>query len=218
MSFDHRQFLYYHPYLTYAERENRCFIAPNGKSYGELDLDAEALFRLGRIAYGRLSQDCSKEEFARGYTAYLETIDAWRVSLLELYDDGKLVLRGDESGTSLERERLAEADDSEIVSMFWQMCCERKTRMKDEPAIRELLMEVFLFNALKEIDHGLIGLALDGGGVVAGIEAANSLSNAVALESGDEQLVKAKREFGYQGVGFPRFPGHYPKLFQACSN
>jgi len=59
---------------------------------------------------------------------------------------------------------------------------------------------LFLFHTLREIDNALIGVALDGGGVVAAIYAADALSNAIAIESGDEQLTKARKHFAYQAA------------------
>ncbi|MFA7269473.1 MAG: hypothetical protein WC073_09030 [Sterolibacterium sp.] len=219
ITYNLRGFLYYHPHLTFSDRKSDCFIDPKGKSQGDLDVDTDALFCLGRKVYGLLDPECdvSRDEFDQGHIGYLNMIDEWRVSVVEMYAAKRLKFI-DHAGLPVTKDvNVDEMDDSQIISIIWQQSSTlgaKKLLGEDQEALR-VIEQTLLFHALKEIDHALIGLRLDGGTVVATIEAANALSNAIAIRSGNEQLTMARRQFAYQGAieKIKRDPKQKEKLF-----
>lgn len=201
MAFDFRQFSYYHPYLTYANPNNDRFIAPTGKPTKELNADTEALFRLGKQAFKRLVQggEFLREEFSEGYAAYWNMIDMCRETFAVMLDAGMIRPISDTTEQPISID-IKKADDDQIISLCWQVYSKSWNKAEADDEDKSLLRDLFLFHALREIDNALIGLALDGEAVVAAIYAANSLSNAMAIDSGDSNLIQARKKFAYQAV------------------
>ena len=198
------QFIYYDPYLTYSNPDNDCFIDLNGKPDRELSSDTGPLFSLGKEAFKRLSRgvEDSKEEFAEGYAAYLAYLDELRKAFCDLHTQGKLVLTSDKGQQlSLDIKEINEINDMQVASISWQMYPAILHKARGDDTVKEVFREFFLFHALKVIDHALIGIAVGGrGSVVLAMDAANALSNAVAIESGDERLAEARRRLGYEAA------------------
>jgi hypothetical protein len=189
-------FSYYDPYLTYSDTENDCFIDLEGMPCKELNPDTRALFRIGNEAFKRLTADveCDAEEFVLGYAAYRKGLEEFRAVISESLSTGRLILSDGKKPIP-----APTLDDMSVVSIAWQMYSAPWSKAKADGEIRSVYQVLFLFHALKEVDNALIGLALGGSDpIVAAIEAANALSNAVAIESNDEHLVEARRRLGYE--------------------
>lgn len=196
-----RRFQYYDPYLTYSDPGGDCFIDPMGKPGRELDFDTHALFRIGKEAFERLTnkESCSKEEFIEGYAAYWSRLDEFRELIREALIQEKLVPKN-YKGECLSID-IKKVHDSQLITICWEMYSAtwNKARAIDED--REVYRELFLFHALREVDNALMGLGYDGReAMVVGIEAANALSNAVAIESGDQHLSDARKRLAYQAA------------------
>ena len=196
-----RRFHYFDPYLTYVDPDNYGFIAPMGKPTQELNCDTEALFRLGKQAFNRLVHEgeCLREEFYEGYAGYWKMIDESRENLAVMFDEGRLRPIGDITRKPILLD-FKQADDNQVVSLCWQLYSAPWCNGAATEDVKNVFLQLFLFHTLREIDNALIGVALDGGGVVAAIYAADALSNAIAIESGDEQLTKARKHFAYQAA------------------
>lgn len=199
---DGRRFHYYDPYLTYSNQNNDCFIGSKGKPERELNPDTKALFELGKAAFKRLidnGEHNNRKEFDEGYASYWAILDDFREVISDLYAKGKLFPK-DSNGCSLTVD-INELDDAQIASICWQMYLAPWNKSNSDEGIRRLYEKLFLFHALREIDNALIGVALGGcEAVVAAIEAANALSNAVAIQSNNEHLAEARSRLGYEAA------------------
>ena len=196
-----RRFLYYDPYLTYSNPDNDCFIDPKGIPHSELNPDTDALFSLGKEAFKHLTNGggCSREEFDEGYAGYWAYLDELRETICEMYSQGNLVLTTDkEQRLSFDIKKI---DDTQVVSIIWQICPAFLNKARTDNEIKDVYQEFFLFHALREIDDAMIAVALNSrDAVVAAIDAANALSNAVAIASGDKQLAEARKRLGYEAA------------------
>jgi hypothetical protein len=195
-----RGFQYYDPYLTYSDPGGDCFIDPTGKPAEEHNFATNALFRIAKEAFKHLTNKgpCTKEEFNEGYDAYLFVLDEMRESISKLHIEGKLFFKnykGEHLPINIEK-----LHDSQVFSIYWERySLTIKTRAVDDD--RAMYQELFLFHVLREVDNALIGLKQDcREAMVAGIEAANALCNAVAIESVDEHMANARTRLGYYAV------------------
>jgi hypothetical protein len=196
-----RKFQYYDPYLTYSDPDNECFVDPKGKPGRELNPDTEALFRVGKEAFTRLTNGGAgnRDEFDLWHAGYWASLDEFREMIRELHTRGKLVPTNDK-GECLPIE-IKEIDDSQVVSICWQMYSASWNKAREHDEAKDIFRELFLFHVLREVDNALIGLALDGReAVVAAIGAVNALSNAIAIESGDQHLADARKQLAYEGA------------------
>ena len=177
--------------------------------------DLDALFDLGRRIYALKFQDSTEEQFDSLCGGYAKLIQEYREFLLELQQENRLNLV-DPSGNRLELD-LSEAEPHQVISIFWELISKRRETLQEAEweELKPVLKEMHLMYALTEIDNALIGLFLDGGAVVASIDAANALSNAIALESGNEELTKARRQLAYTGAieKLKKDPKQKEKLF-----
>ncbi len=196
-----RSFKYYDPYLTYSKSDNQCFIDPNEKKLGDLNPDTDALFRVGKEAFKLLTKgiETSKEEFDEAYAAYFTCLDELRKLLCEVHSRGGLVLR-DEKGQRISPD-IRKIADGQVAPLAWAVFSSPRHEERPDEGVRNVFRELFLFNALREIDDALIRIALDDReAVVAAVEASNALSNAVAIASVDEQRADARRQLAYEGA------------------
>jgi hypothetical protein len=194
-----RRFQYYDPHSTFSNCDNDIFIKSNGKPDRELNPDTEALFRIGKEAFKRLTdgEDCSKEEFDDGYASYWAALDGFRDLLVEMLTNGAVMAVNDKGQkVTFDAKTI---DDGQVISMLWKAPTDQWAGVTKQSKV--LIKELFLFHTLREIDNALIGIALDGReAVVAAIEASNALSNAIAISSGDEQLTKVRKEIAYHAA------------------
>ncbi|WP_143053092.1 hypothetical protein [Nitrosovibrio tenuis] len=166
---------------------------PNGKQRKELNSDTGALFRIGREAYKQLPEAKSKENFDNAHLGFFKFIDKLRLAFQEMKFKCK-----DSSGNMLEID-WSDVQDHQIVDVAWQIFS--KHQATADTFEKEAYTELFLFHALIEIDNALICIDLGSTDAVsAAIEAANALSNAMAIESGSDKLQKARQEMAYQGA------------------
>ncbi len=208
-----RTFVLYHPYLTYADTENDSFISPKGESLGELTDDTLALFRIGQKAFDLLTAEKSEEEIDErgesvGFTmegfdkAFVENvcfIDSIRKLLTERYEADGFVCKDEFNQTATPDFDEMGADN--VLSIGWRLI---EAGAKNNPvsaSIRDLLRNAFLFHVLKEVDVSLLGMQCDFRGAVASaIAAADSLSDAMTIDSGNDALKKARSTLAYQGA------------------
>jgi hypothetical protein len=191
------RFLAYHPHLTFSDPDADRFVSPNGKPDKELDEDANALFGIGRKIYQMFEGITSAAQLDAALTEYAEFIDAGRRLIPEMLASGKLVLKGEPSGQK-DVDWTAIEDDS-VIGIAWQVF--EKTKLKNEDFDNNYFIMVMAIHALIEIDNALISLKLrESGAVVAACEAANALSNLLALDSGDQKLQEARRDLAYRGA------------------
>lgn len=187
-------FYTYSPYLTYSDPLNFGFIGGIHKTDREMDSDTESLFILGKDAYQRLPLVESREMLKQVLTGYHQTIDFFCGQLKKLDDKGQLTL-SNHNGKEIKMDWNS-AEDEHILKIGWKVFSDLK-----QDDTNEAFRELFLINALIEIDHAIVALDLrETGAVIAAINAANSLSNAVAIESGGEKLQEARRELAYRGA------------------
>lgn len=192
-----RRFLAYHPYPTYSDPKNKCFIRSDGERCGELDQDTSALFNIGREAFNRLPRAVSIENFDSSFSSYFGFIEYSRAMLTVLFSEGVLKAKS-ESGEEIKPD-WHELDDSQIIAIAWQLFSESKNQSDaDEKAT---IRDVCLWHSLREIDNAIIALDIhEGGAVIAAIEASNALANALSIESGDEKLQQVRRELAVRGA------------------
>ena len=195
-----RRFQCFDPYKTYAACDSYRFVHADGKVGKELNPDTEALFLIGKEAFKRIRQgeDISEDEFREGCSSYWLLIDELRATMGELNDQGRVVARSS-NGEPMPLD-ITLLDDNQVISICWQSYSGRgAVKCEDETA--GVFRELFLFHALREIDNALIGMALDGReAVVAAIAAANSMSYAIAIESGSEKEQEIRRDMAYRGA------------------
>ena len=193
----YRKFQAYHPFLTYSDPNNDCFIRGDGKLCGELNQDTSALFSIGREAFNRLPKAKSKEEFDDVFSSYFGFIEYSRAELAMSVGMGIFRVES-ETGEEIELD-WHELDDSQIIAIAWQLFSKNKNQPDAEE--KTTIRDVCLRHALKEIENAVIALDIhEGGAVIAAIEASNALANAISIESGDEKLQKARRELAMQGA------------------
>ena len=200
MKFASRRFGYFHPCLTFSGDQNDCFISPSGESRGKLGVDASALFEVAREAYQMLMPDVISEAvFDHRYkSVYIDGLDMMHRELREAIEAGEVALI--DGKDRIVRLDLDELQDYQVLAFTWQAYSTRPIKVFKSEHSRTVIRNIFLFNALKEVDNALIGLALDNEAVVAAIEAANSLSNAMAIESGSAREQEIRREMAYRSA------------------
>lgn len=193
----HRNFLTYHPFLTYSDPNNDCFIQGDGELCGELDQDTSALFSIGRESFNRLPKVKSKEDFDNAISSYFGFIEYSRAELAMLVGMGIFKV---ESKANKEIELdWHEFDGSQIIAIAWQLFYKNKNSLDAEE--KTTIRDVCLWHALIEIDNAIIALDIhEDGAVIAAIEASNALANALSIDSGDENLQKARREIAVRGA------------------
>jgi hypothetical protein len=197
----YRKFQTYHPYLTYSNPLNECFVKPNGEQCKDLDADTEALFNIGREAYKRLPDDVTKEEFDQAYSCHWDFIDDLRQTFQDMYGDGKLRTVND-LGKEF-KVNWATLEDNQIVDVAWQLLPKFSLELepKEDSFIKGTLSGLLLFQVFHEIDNACIGLFMDGSdAIAAAIAASNALANLVAIESGNDRLREARRDMAYRAV------------------
>lgn len=192
-----QRFQAYHPYLTYSDSNNNCFIRGDGKLCGELDQDMAALFNIGRESFNRLPRANSKEDFDNAISSYFGFIEYSRAMLTGLFSEGIFQAKTG-SGEEIKPDWY-EVDDSQIIAIAWQLFS--KNQDQSEADEKTTIRDVCLWHSLREIDNAIIALELhDSGAVIAAIEASNALANALSIESGDEKLQQARREIAVRGA------------------
>lgn len=215
------KFQAFHPYLTY-KNEGRYFIAPNGEpSFSgwpsvshptDMDQDARHLWQLGRQAFEAFGEFTSKEEFDASYGYYLETIRALRIELGKRILGNNLVFVN-----SHEEEHTPDIDDlpnSAIVNIIWQAARTQSGDCSD-------LGGLFLFACLEEIDSAIIAMCLDGSAASLALRAAEAFANFQAIESGNDNLQKARSELAVRNATerYKRDPKQAAKAFvKECWN
>jgi len=201
----YQRFQAYHPYLTYSDSNNNCFIRGDGKLCGELDQDTAALFNIGRETFNRLSRADSKEDFDSAFSSYFGFIEYSRAMLTGLISEGIFQAKSG-SGEEIKPD-WHEVDDSQIIAIAWQLFS--KNQGQSEADEKTTIRDVCLWHSLREIDNAIIALELhDGGAVIAAIEASNALANALSIESGDEKLQQARREIAVRGANAKHVKTH----------
>lgn len=194
MSNKYSALLRYSPVLTYSDSKNDEFIEPDGTSRGELNGDTQALFLIGKEAYTLLTDGEKTEvsEFEDGRRAYFMARGEYRQLITEMQQEGKLQVQ---SKTRPDDDiEIDTFDDDQIIAMAWQMVATAEKRGLLNLEVRAVIREFYLFHALQEIDHALLGMDLGGNdAVAAAVAASNALSNAIAIESGSakEQEIRS---------------------------
>lgn len=191
----YRKFHTYHPYLTFSDPLNDCFVEPNGKHGKELNPDTQALFDIGREVYKRMP-DCTKEDFDQAYSSHWDFIDDLRQTFQKMESDGKLKSKN-EAGKEM-TPLWDDLSDDQVLDVAWQIF----PKIEGENSkLMDMLGEAYLFHAFHEIDNAIIGIFLDGReAIAAAIAAANALANLVAIESGNDKLQEARRDIAYRGA------------------
>jgi len=193
----YRKFKAYHPYLTFSDSLNNCFVEPNGKQGKELNPDTEALFDIGREVYKRLPDGYTKEDFDQAYSSHWEFIDNLRQTFQKMESDGKI--KGVNEAGEVIAPLWSDLADNQVLDLAWQLFPKMKLGADSVPV--QMLAEAFLFHAFYEIDSAIIGSYLDGReAIAAAIAATNALANAVAIESGNDRLQEARREMAYRAA------------------
>lgn len=201
----HRRFQAYHPYSTYSDPNNKCFIRSGGELCDKLDEDTSALFNIGREAFNRLPRAESKEIFDSAFSSYFGFIEYSRAMLALLFNKGTLKATYN-SGEQFEPD-WHELDDSQIIAVTWQMFSKDKAQSDTENT--EIIREVCLRHSLREIDNAIIALDInESGAVIAAIEASNALANALSIESGNEKLQQVRRELAVQAANAKHVKTH----------
>lgn len=196
-NFDHRQFCYFDPYLTYSDPNNQQFIEPDGQPAGASCSDAKALFQIGKEAFKCLMQDreSSRKRFNERYQGYCEFLDQIAATNNEMNKKHPRYIS--ETGGPVD---FKECDDAQLISLFWEMYLNYSQKAPPDEHIKAICYELFLFLTLYKVDSALIALATGGGAGSFTIEATTALSNAIAIESEDKQLTQARKQFAYEAV------------------
>lgn len=206
MGFNDQKFSQYDPYLTYSNKNNREFIKQNGEKSGELDVGIDTLFKIGKKVADRLFSDCTRDEVDSVFQHYFSLLGNFRKLLAEMYEEGRFIAIGDLSGDKLVPD-FGTTDDLDIINVSWQcvtagMHASRKGEMEDET--KDIFKECFFLYALKEIDNTLTYLSWGDDGVslalASAVDAANALSNAIAIESGGDKEQEIRRDMGYRSA------------------
>lgn len=193
----HQRFQAFHPYPTYSDTKNKCFIRSDGELCGELDQDTSALFNIGREAFNRLPKAESKEDFDSSFSSYFGFIEYSRDMLALLFNEG--VLKATSNSGEQIKPDWHELDDSQIIAVVWQMFSKDKDQSDAEDIA--MIREVCLRHSLKEVENAMIALDInESGAVIAAIEASNALANALSIESGNEKLQQIRRELAVRGA------------------
>ena len=193
----YRKFQAYHPFSTYSDPNNDCFIRGDGKLCGELNQDTDALFNIGREAFNRLPKAKSKEDFDDAFSSYFGFIEYSRAELAMLVGMGIFRVES-ATGEQIELD-WHEFDESQIIAIAWQLFSKNKNQPDTEE--QTTIRDVCLWHALREIDNAVIALDIhEGGAVIAAIEASNALANALSIDSGDEKLQKVRRDIAVRGA------------------
>jgi hypothetical protein len=197
MTFEYNNFLTYHPYLTFSDPQNTCFVKPDGKRGEDAtdDADMARLFFVGREAFGHPPETKSKDVFDGAYKAYFESIKNMRQMLQAANLEGRFVsVNSKKDKINVEWDNL---ENQQIIDGAWQLL----SQLQPNEEIKGLFIELFLFHVFVEIDNAIVGYHLDGRGAIAGaIEATKALGNAMAIESGNEKLQEARQEMSYRGA------------------
>ncbi|MFY9261861.1 MAG: hypothetical protein WAO71_15320 [Gallionella sp.] len=190
-------FYQYHPYLTFCNNPNKCFIRPNGKPHEKLNCDTEALFNLGESAFHLLdTSSTTAEDFDQALKGNFGTIEELRKNLIERNAKQHFVfknLRG-----QVFQPNLQDAEIGWILNLAWEFIG-KHGEMDDPSVIEGLFVQLFVFHTFYEIDNALIAHDF-GQGIAASVAAANALANAMAIASGDTNLQNARQEMSYRGA------------------
>ncbi len=194
----YKEFLTYHPYLTYSDPLNTGFVNPDGKQKESDTSDRDRLFRLGREVYKRLGECTSKTVFDEATSGYYKLLDEFRLLFSEMANEKKIIPAGGKDKVIGD----IKWDAEQIADIAWQLFSRGETISSDSSdETDQIFSQFFLFQALKEIDHANVALNLgEPDAVYAGIEAANALANAIAIQSGNEKLQKARQEMSLSGA------------------
>lgn len=193
----YRRFQAYHPYLTFSDPNNNCFIRGDGKLCGELGQDTAALFNIGRESFNRLPRAESKEDFDSAFSSYYGFIEYSRAMLTMLFSEG--IFQAKSESSEVIKPDWYEVDDSQIIAIAWQLFS--KNQNQPDADEKTTIREICLWHSLREIDNAIIALEIHAeGAVIAAIESSNALANALSIESGDEKLQQARREIAVRGA------------------
>lgn len=188
-----REFLIYHPYLTFSDPLNTRFVTPDGKRECEINAETEALFRIGRDAYKRLPHTKSKEDFDNEFSGYFKSINDFRLAFQEW--DCKC---RDSSGNVLNVD-WGNVEDHQIVDVAWQMFSEFQTIAG--AGMKKAFTNLNLCHALFEIDNAIILIYTNSTDAVsASVSAGNALANAIAIDSGNEKAREARKNMARKGA------------------
>lgn len=190
-----RRFQAYHPFLTYSDPQNTCFVRHDGKSLDKLKTGALGLFEIGLEAFNRLPKMESKEEFDKSFLSYFQFIENIQQKGTELTTNGSFIPidEADEEITV----NWFDLKEDQVIFTAWQFFSNNIFALCED---KEALKVALLWNALREIDNAIIAIELGGGPNIAYIEARDSLVNAIFIESGEERLQQARREIATLGA------------------
>lgn len=196
----YRPFYCFDPVQTYSKKGGSLFVLPNGQCGKTLTQDTWALFLTGQSAFERLTDGdvVLKEKFNEGYKSFFESISELHAVIIRMGLDGKLRLEDKTTSSSVD---VLSLSLPQIIYTYWDMHSKHAIKSPLDKDMRELFRELFLFHALWEVDNALIALDLGAeGAVIASIEAANALSNAIAIESGNIGEQKIRSEIGLRAA------------------
>lgn len=186
----------YHPFLTY-NASDKLFRQPDGRLAASsrmnslLNDDASELWHVGKTAFAALPKFQDKDAFDKAFAEHTAIIGEFYEGLIDANVYQKIVFH-DGNGKVVKPD-LSDKRSSTILDILWQI-----TRRD----VKECgyLAPHFLFACLEEIDHSLIALALDNGALHAAISAVNAFGNYLAIQSGDDNLQRARSELAMQGA------------------
>lgn len=189
----------YHPFLTYSDENNLCFIRSDGKSFCELDKDTDSLFNIGRSAFDLLAgaKKKSKEDFDCAFCEYVQSLKCLRSDFKK-----KFTLHLETVKSKHKEEAITDWDklsDGLLVAIYSETFSLIQSEMK--PEATTAVRDACLMNTLLEINNALTGLEFEASSAVnAAIAACESLRNALAIDSGDLKHQRLKRAIALRGA------------------
>ena len=178
-------FLSYDPYMTFHS-DAGGFVRLDGTLL-EMDDDHEALFRLGKNIFKELCGDeVSREEFIQGVNNYKEDIKEYSLVFKRIEAEGNLKILNPQEFIDWES-----LDDTQILGILWERITANPEHF-DDAANNGVYKNLFLIRSLISIDDVLISKGMNVPVVSQIIDAVESFSNALAIGSRNENLIKIR--------------------------
>ncbi|MDP1637184.1 MAG: hypothetical protein Q8K74_02015 [Candidatus Nitrotoga sp.] len=194
------RFKSFHPFLTYSDQNNFCFIRSDGKSVAKLDDGTKTLFDLGRSAFDLLAEVKTKSrgDFDWAFCEHSHGLQ----SLRSLYKKKNFVLSLEAVKSEHKEEAITDwdmIDDNLILSIHTEMFFLVQTRIRNEYAT--VVRDNCLMNTLLRINDALTALELDASNAISNaVAACESFRNALAIDSSGEKHKHLKREIALKGA------------------
>jgi hypothetical protein len=188
----------FHPFLTYSDQNNFCFIRSDGKSVAKLGNGTKTLFDLGRSAFDLLAEVKTKSrgDFDWAFCEHSHGLQSLRSFYKQNFVLSLEAVKSEYEEAITDWDKL---NDDLLISMHTENFSLIQTRTDNECAT--LVRDTCLMNTLFKINNALTALEFDASNAISdAVVACENFRDALAIDSSVKKHKHLKREIALRGA------------------